>query len=246
MEILVCISKAPDTTSKIAFTNGNTKFDENGIQFIVNPYDEWYALVRALELKEANGGNVTIITVGNAADDTIIRKALAIGADKAVRIDTEATDAYNVAAQIAGYANENKFDLVLTGKETIDYNGSQVSAMLAELLDLPYVALATKLDLDGQSLKLEQEISGGIQVLQVNYPAVISCSKGMAEQRIPNMRGIMAARTKPLEVKPAYSNEIFTDFASFSLPSAKGECKMIAPDNMEELVNLLHSEAKVI
>lgn len=246
MEILVCISKAPDTTSKIAFTDGNTKFDENGIQFIVNPYDEWYALVRALELKEANGGNVTIITVGEAADDAIIRKALAIGADKAVRIDVKAADAYNVAAQIAAYAKENNFDLVMTGKETIDFNGSQVSGMIAELLDLPYVALATKLDLDGQSLKLEQEISGGVQVLKVNYPAVISCSKGMAEQRIPNMRGIMAARTKPLEVKPAYTTDEFTDFASFELPVAKGACTMIDPNNMDELVNLLHNEAKVI
>lgn len=246
MNILVCISKSPDTTSKIAFTDGNTKFDENGVQFIVNPYDEWYALVRALEIKEKQGGNVTIITVGTSQDEAIIRKALAIGADGAVRIDAEPTDAYNVASQIASYAKENNFDLILTGKETLDYNGSEVGAMIAEMLDLPFVGIANKLDLEGNTLKLEQEISGGVQVLSVNYPAVISCSKGMAEQRIPNMRGIMEARKKPLTVKPSYTSESFTNYVSFTLPEAKKSCTMISPDNVEELVNLLHTEAKVI
>lgn len=246
MNILVCISKSPDTTSKIAFTDGNTKFDENGVQYIVNPYDEWYALVRALELKEANGGNVTIITVGQAADEAVIRKALAIGADEAVRIDAQPLDGYEVAAQITNYAKENNFDLILTGKETLDFNGSQVGAMVAEGLDLPYIALASKLDLNGQTLSLEQEVSGGIQVLEVNLPAVISAAKGMAEQRIPNMRGIMAARTKPLKVVPAYATETFTAFTSFEMPPAKTACKMINPDNMDELVSLLHNEAKVI
>jgi len=246
MNILVCISKAPDTTSKIAFTDGNTKFDENGVQYIVNPYDEWYALVRALELKESNGGNVTIITVGTAADEAVIRKALAIGADDAVRIDVNPVDAFEVASQIASYAKENNYDLILTGKETIDFNGSQVGSMIAESLDLPYVALASKLDLNGQTLRLEQEISGGIQVLEVSYPAVVSCAKGMAEQRIPNMRGIMAARTKPLKVVPAYASETYTSFESFSLPEAKKAVKLIDPNNMDELVSLLHNEAKVI
>lgn len=246
MNILVCISKAPDTTSKIAFTDGNTKFDENGVQYIVNPYDEWYALVRALELKESNGGNVTIITVGTAADEAVIRKALAIGADDAVRIDVNPVDAFEVASQIASYAKENNYDLILTGKETIDFNGSQVGSMISESLDLPYVALASKLDLNGQTLRLEQEISGGIQVLEVNYPAVVSCAKGMAEQRIPNMRGIMAARTKPLKVVPAYASETYTSFESFSLPEAKKAVKLIDPNNMDELVSLLHNEAKVI
>lgn len=246
MNILVCISKSPDTTSKIAFTDGNTKFDENGVQYIVNPYDEWYALVRALELKETLGGDVTIITVGTAADEAIIRKALAIGADNAVRIDAQPTDAYDVASQITAYAKDKNFDLILTGKETLDFNGSQVGAMIAEGLDLPYVALASKLDASGSTLKLEQEVSGGVQVLEVNMPAVVSAAKGMAEQRIPNMRGIMAARTKPLTVVPASSGEQLTAFASFSLPDAKKQCKMIDPSNMGELVSLLHNEAKVI
>lgn len=246
MKLLVCISKSPDTTSKIAFTDGNSKFDENGVQYIVNPYDEWYALVRALELKEAGGGTVTICTVGTAADDSVIRKALAIGADNAVRIDAEPTDAYYTAMQIAEYAKANGFDLVLTGKETINYNGSQVGGMIAEALDLPFISLASKLEVNGTTATVEREILGGLQVCEVTIPAVISCAKGMAEQRIPNMRGIMAARTKPLEVIPAADIQSLTTFESYDLPPAKAACKMIDPENMDELVSLLHNEAKVI
>jgi electron transfer flavoprotein beta subunit len=246
MKILVCISKSPDTTSKISFTEANTKFDENGVQYIVNPYDEWYALVRALEIKETSGGQVTIVTVGAAADEAVIRKALAIGADEAVRIDADPKDAYFTAVQIAEYAKNNSFDLILTGKETINYNGSQVGGMIAEALDLPYVSIATKLDVNGNGLTLEREIVGGIQVVEVSLPAVISCAKGMAEQRIPNMRGIMAARTKPLQVVSPVSVEDLTKFTSYEMPNAKSAVKMIAPDDMDELVNLLHNEAKVI
>ena len=246
MKILVCISKAPDTTSKIAFSEENTKFDENGVQFIVNPYDEWYALVRALEIKEAGGGQVTIITVGGASDDAIIRKALAIGADDAVRVDSEAKDAYYTAMQISSYAKENNYDLILTGKETINYNGSQVAGMIAAELDVPFVSLASKLDVNGSTLTVEREIVGGIQVVELNAPAVISCAKGMAEQRIPNMRGIMAARTKPLNVVAAQEIDNLTEFVSYALPNAKSAVKMIDPENMDELVELLHNEAKVI
>lgn len=246
MKILVCISKSPDTTSKIAFTDGNSKFDENGVQYIVNPYDEWYALVRALELKETIGGTVTIVTVGKAEDESIIRKALAIGADDAVRIDAEATDAYYTATQIAQYAKANAFDLVLTGKETINYNGSQVAGMIAEELNVPFVSLASKLDVAGTKLTLEKEYLGGIQTVELELPAVISCAKGMAEQRIPNMRGIMAARTKPLTVQPAYEASALTSFVSYETPAGKSACKMIDPENMDELVSLLHSVSKVI
>lgn len=246
MKILVCISKSPDTTSKIAFTDNNTKFDENGVQYIVNPYDEWYALVRALEIKEAQGGNVTIITVGNVADEAVIRKALAIGADDAVRIDAESQDAYFTAMQIADYAKNNGFDLVMTGKETINYNGSQVGGMIAEALDIPFISLATKLDVNGSTLTLEREIIGGVQVVEVALPAVVSCAKGMAEQRIPNMRGIMAARTKPLQVVAPIAVDSLTSYVSYSMPPAKSAVKMIDPSNMDELVELLHNEAKVI
>jgi electron transfer flavoprotein beta subunit len=240
MKILVCISKSPDTTSKIAFTDNNTKFDENGVQYIVNPYDEWYALVRALEIKE------TIITVGSAADDAVIRKALAIGADDAVRIDADPKDAYNTAMQIASYAQSNNYDLVLTGKETINYNGSQVGGMISEALDAPYVSIATKLDVNGGTLTLEREIVGGIEVIEATLPVVVSCAKGMAEQRIPNMRGIMAARTKPLQVVAPTAIEELTSYIAYTMPAAKSACKMIDPANMAELVELLHNEAKVI
>ncbi len=246
MKILVCISKSPDTTSKIAFTDGNKQFDENGVQYIVNPYDEWYALVRGLELKETLGGSLTIITVGNVADEAIIRKALAIGADDAVRIDAEPKNAYYTAMQIAHYAKENNFDLVLTGKETINYNGSQVGGMLAEALDLPFISLATKLDVTNNVARMEREIVGGVQVVEATLPLVVSCAKGMAEQRIPNMRGIMAARTKPLTVIPAIATDELTTYVEYGLPSAKSAVKMIDPSNMDELVALLHNEAKVI
>jgi electron transfer flavoprotein beta subunit len=246
MKILVCISKSPDTTSKVAFTDGNTKFDENGVQYIVNPYDEWYALVRALEIKEAGVGQVTIVTVGAATDEAVIRKALAIGADEAVRIDADPKDAYYTATQIAEYVKSNGFDLILTGKETINYNGSQVGGMIAEALDLPFVSLAEKLDVNGSTLTLEREIAGGVQVIEVATPAVVSCAKGMAEQRIPNMRGIMAARTKPLTVVAPVAVEDLTSYVSYTMPNAKSAVKMINPENMDELVELLHNEAKVI
>lgn len=246
MKILVCISKAPDTTSKISFTDNNSKFNEAGVQYIVNPYDEWYALVRALEIKETLGGNVTTITVGPLADDQIIRKALAIGADDSVRIDAEPKDALFVAKQIAEYAKDKSFDLILAGKETIDYNGSQVPGMIAEFLDLPFISCASKLDLSGNIATLETDIPGGSEVLEVELPAVISCAKGMAEARIPNMRGIMASRTKPLTVVPATDYPAYTSIKAYSLPPEKKGCKYVSAENPQELVDLLHNEAKAI
>jgi electron transfer flavoprotein beta subunit len=246
MKILVCISKAPDTTSKIAFTDNNTSFDKNGVQFIINPYDEWYALVRGLELKEANGGSVTILNVGGADNDPTIRKALAIGADDAVRINMEPTDALGVAKQIADYAKENTFDMVLCGKETIDYNGSQVGGMVAAFLDQPFVSNASKLDMAGNTATVERDIQGGKEIIEVDTPFVLSAAKGMAEARIPNMRGIMAARTKPLNVVEPSAFENTTEIASYELPPAKGACKMVSADNPAELLNLLRNEAKII
>lgn len=246
MKLLVCISKSPDTASKIDFTDNNTKFNEAGVQYIVNPYDEWYALVRALELKEKNGGTVTTITVGTAADDSVIRKALAIGADNAVRIDAEPNDAYFTAFQIAEYAKQNNFDIIFTGKETINYNGSQVGGMVAEFLNQPFISLATKLDMDGSVATINKEMVGGVEVVEVNTPFVVSSAKGLAEQRIPNMRGIMAARTKPLEVIAAAACDALVTFESYEKPGEKSACKYIDADNMAELVNLLHNEAKVI
>ncbi|MBP6310993.1 MAG: electron transfer flavoprotein subunit beta/FixA family protein [Flavobacteriales bacterium] len=246
MKILVLISHVPDTTARIGFTNDNTLYDSNGVTFIVNPYDEWYALVRGLELKEALGGTVTTITVGGAETDPTIRKALAIGADDAIRIDAEPTESYAVAAQVAAYAKDRSYDLILAGKETIDHNGSQVGPMLAELLDLPFISLASKLDIAGTTATAERDVKGDVEVVEASLPLVVSCAKGMAEQRIPNMRGIMAARTKPLTVVPAISVDVLTTAVKFELPPPKQAVKMIPADNAGQLIELLHSEAKVI
>ena len=246
MKLLVCISKVPDTTSKINFVDNNTKFDENGVQYIVNPYDEWYALVRALELVEAQGGSVTTITVGTSSDDPTIRKALAIGANDAVRIDADPSDPHFVAKQIAEYAKNENYDIILTGKETINYNGSQIGGMIAEMLNTPFVSLATKLDVTNNIATLERDVKGGVEVVEVITPFVLSAAKGMAEQRIPNMRGIMAARTKPLNVINPVEQELLSSVVKFELPDAKSGCKYIEPENMDELVELLHNEAKVI
>lgn len=246
MKILVCVSKAPDTTSKIAFKDGNSSFDEAGVQFIVNPYDEWYALVRAIELKEANGGTVTTITVGGADHDPIIRKALAIGADAAVRVDKNSTDSYDTAAEIANYAKSENFDLIICGKETINHNGGVVGGMLAELLDLPYVSLATKLEVSGSESTVSREAGAGIEVVSVDGPLVLSAAKGMAEQRIPNMRGIMAARSKPLEVIAPSNSDSLTSIGQYTLPEEKGDCTYIDAENPAELIRLLNEEAKVL
>lgn len=246
MKFLVCISQTPDTTSKIAFNADGTAFNSAGVQFIMNPYDEWYALVRACELREALGGSVVALNVGPAANETTIRKALAIGADEAVRIDAEATSAAFVAKQIAEYAKAENFDLVFFGKETIDYNGAEVGAMVAEQLQLPYVSFASKLELNGTVATVERDIEGGVEVLEVDLPLVVSAAKGMAEQRIPNMRGIMMARSKPLNVLPpvAFDEQVAT--VKFTLPPAKTGVKLVDPEQMDELVRLLHEEAKVI
>lgn len=246
MKLLVCVSKTPETTAKISFTNDNTEFDNSGVQHIMNPYDEWYALVRALELKEAQGGSVTIINVGPAANDTIIRKGLAIGADGAVRIDTEPTSAMNVAQQIASYAQEEGFDIVFLGKETIDYNGSEVGAMIAELLEVPFISYASNMEMDGSTATIARDIEGGTEVVEVEAPFVISAAKGLAEQRIPNMRGIMMAKRKPLNVVNPVDADDLSVAVSYELPPKKTEVKLIDPENMEELVRLLHEEAKVI
>jgi len=246
MNLLVCISKTPETTAKISFTEGNSKFNQEGVQYIMNPYDEWYALVRAIELKEKHGGKVIAINVGPASNDIVIRKALAIGADEAVRVDAEADSSTFVAKQIATYAKDNAIDIVFCGKETIDYNGSEVAAITAEMMDLPFVSYASKMDFDGTVATIERDIEGGVEVVQLEKPFVLSAAKGLAEQRIPNMKGIMMAKRKPLNVIEAVAQESKAKIISYSVPQGKQEVKMIDPENMDELVRLLHEEAKVI
>ena len=247
MKILVCISKTPDTTAKIAFTDNNTKFAEAGVQWIINPYDEWYALVRAIELKEADPSTVIhLVTVGGVDAEPIIRKALALGGDEAIRVNAEPIESYFVASQIAAVSKQGSYDLVLTGKETIDYNGGAVGGMLAELLDMPYIATATNFQLKDKVATIKREVEGGEETVEVSLPVVVSCQKGVAEARIPNMRGIMAARTKPLKVVDPTSTEAVTRFTGFQLPPAKAGVKLVPADNVEELVRLLHEEAKAI
>lgn len=247
MKILVCIAKTPDTTAKIAFTDNNTKFAEAGVQWIINPYDEWYALVRAIELKEADAATVIhLVTVGGADAEPVMRKALALGGDEAIRINADPTEPYVVASQIAAVAKAGNYDLVFTGKETIDYNNGSVGGMLAELLDVPYIAQATHFQVAGGTATVKREIEGGEETVEVPLPVVVSCQKGVAEARIPNMRGIMAARTKPLKVVEPAAVEPLTKAVEFGLPPAKTGVKLVPADNVDELVRLLHEEARVI
>lgn len=247
MKILVCITKAPDTTTKIGFTDNDTKLNEVGVQWIINPYEEWYALVRALELKEAGiASEVHLITVGKNDTEPVIRKALALGGDEAIRIDADSHDSYFTATQIAEYAKNNSYNLILTGKESIDYNSASLGAMIAEMLDMPYITHVSKLDITQNNVKVNREIEGGEETDLCSMPLVLSCQKGMAEARIPNMRGIMAARTKPLKVVTPTQVDELTSIVSYEMPAQKAGVKMLDKDNMDELVKLLHEEAKVI
>ncbi len=245
MKILVCISNVPDTTTKITFTNDNTEFNTSGVQYIVNPYDE-IALSKAIDLCEGGKGTVTVINVGEVSTEPTIRKALAIGADDAVRVNAAPRDAYFVANQVADYAKANNFDIILCGRESIDYNGSQVAAMVGELLDIPSISIIKKLDYDGTTATIEREVEGGKEIVSVTGKFVASCAEGTAEAKIPNMRGIMSARTKPLQVVEAVAVEELSKIEKFETPAPRGSVKLIPADSAEELIGLLHSEAKVI
>lgn len=246
MKILVCITHVPDTTSKISFKDNNTKFDTTGVQFIIGPYDD-YALARAIEIKEATpGATVTVLNVGLADTEPTIRKALAIGADDAIRVNAEPTDSFFVAAQIAAQAKAVGYDLILMGRESIDYNSGVVHGIVGEMLGMPSVSPVMKLELDGNKAKLAREIEGGKEHLEVNLPLVAGCQEPIAEWKIPNMRGIMSARTKPLKVVEPNAVDSGVTTLKFELPPPKGAVKMIAADNVKELVNLLKNEAKVL
>ncbi|EOZ98486.1 Electron transfer flavoprotein, beta subunit [Indibacter alkaliphilus LW1] len=245
MKILVCITHVPDTTSKIQFTDNNTKFDKNGVQFIIGPYDD-YALARAVELKESLGASLTVLNVGEAETEPTLRKALAIGADDAIRINAFPTDALFVAKQIASIAKENNYDLILMGRESIDFNGGMVHGMVGELLGMPSISPVMKLDIEGDTVKMAREIEGGKEFLEAKLPLIAGCQEPIAEWKIPNMRGIMSARTKPLNVVDPVDSEIATDVTTFQLPPAKGSVTLVDKDNVEELVKLLKNEAKVL
>lgn len=248
MKVLVCISHVPDTTSKINFTNNNTEFDKNGVTFVINPYDE-FGLTRAIWLQEKQGAHITVINVGKSETEPTLRKALAIGANDAIRVDADPKDAWFVASEIAFQAREGGYDLIIAGRESIDYNGSQVPGMVAAMLGWPFVNACIGLEIEGGKATVVREIDGGKEKSVLPLPAVIAGQKGLVEEsdlRIPNMRGIMQARTKPLKVVPPTSSEYKTRAVSYEKPAPKAPVKMIDPDNIDELVRLLHEEAKVI
>jgi len=247
MKILVCLTQAPDTTAKIDFTNNDTEFNQQGVTYIINPYDEWYALVRALELKEAGtASEVHLVTVGAPQADAIIRKALALGGDQAFRINAPSEDTFEIAHLIAAFAKDKDYGLILTGKESIDYNNSSVGTAIAGLLDYNFVGFATSLDVAGNEATISREIEGGEEKITTATPVVLSCQKGMAEARIPNMRGIMAARTKPLTVVEPEGAEALTEIVQYEKLPPKTGVKLFTIDQIDDLVAALHNEAKVI
>ncbi len=245
MKILVCITHVPDTTSRISFTDNNTKFDTTGVQYIIGPYDD-YALARAVELKESNSATVTVLNVGGAESDPTIRKALAIGADDAIRVNVAPKDSFYVAKQIAHVAKEGEYDMILMGRESLDFNSGQVHGMVGELLGIPSVSPVMKLEIDGTTVKISKEIEGGKESIEVALPLVAGCQEPIAEWKIPNMRGIMSARSKPLNVVEPIDVESKSVLLSYELPAPKGAIKMVDADNVQELVDLLKNEAKVI
>lgn len=248
MKILVCISHVPDTTSKINFTENDTKFDTNGVQFVINPNDE-FGLTRAMWFKEKQGATVDVVNVGGPETEPTLRKALAIGADTAIRVNTPAKDGVYVAKQLAEVVKNGNYDLVIAGRESIDYNGGMVPGMLAALTGANFVNTCIGLEVEGNEATAIREIDGGKETLKASLPLVIGGQKGIVEEsdlRIPNMRGIMQARKKPLNVVEAIETKADTEAVKFEKPQPKGDIKLIDPENLDELINLLHNEAKVI
>lgn len=248
MKILVCISNVPDTTSKINFSDNNTKFDTNGVQFVINPNDE-FGLTRAMWFKEKQGAVVHIATVGDATVEPTMRKALAIGADEAIRVDAHPTDGYFVASQLANVIKEGGYDLVIAGRESIDYNGGMVPGMIAAMLGMNFINTCVGLEIDGDQVIATREIDGGNEKISTKLPLVIGGQKGLVEEsdlKIPNMRGIMMARQKPLKVLPPSSVGALTHEEKFEKPASKGPVKLIDASDIDQLIKLLHEEAKAI
>lgn len=248
MKILVCISHVPDTTAKINFTNGDTEFDTNGVQFVINPNDE-FGLTRAIWFKEKQGAHVTVVNVGGADTEATIRKALAIGADEAIRVNANPTDGFFVAKQLAEVVKAGGYDMVICGKESLDYNGGMVPGMLATLLNYNFVNSCVGVEVEGTTATLQREIDGGKETLKAALPLVVGGQKGIVEEkdlRIPNMRGIMTARTKALNIMEPVTADTKTKAVKFEKPAPKSAVKLVSPDNLDELINLLHNEAKVI
>lgn len=248
MKILVCISNVPDTTSKINFIEDSTAFDKNGVQFIINPNDE-FGLTRAVWFQQKKKAEVTVVTVGDLGCEPTLRKCLAIGADNAIRIDLNPTDGFQVAQQLSAHCKKENYDLIIAGRESIDYNGAMVPGMLSALMGYNFVTNCTALEIEGNTARASREIDGGIETISCQLPLVIGAQKGLVEEKdliIPNMRGIMQARQKSLTVIPAVQSVVKSVITKFEKPAPKGAIKMVDPDQIDQLIDLLHKEAKVI
>ena len=248
MKILVCISHVPDTTSKINFINNDSQFDTNGVSFVINPNDE-FGLTRAIWFQEQQAANVTVINVGGAETEPTLRKALAIGANEAIRINANPTDGFYVAKQLAAVIKDGGYDLIIAGKESLDYNGGMVPGMLAGILGYNFLNSCTAVTVDGNNVTASREIDGGKETISTTLPLIIGGQKGLVEEkdlRIPNMRGIMTARSKALTVLEPIEVSADTSAIKFEKPAAKSAVKLVSADNLDELINLLHNEAKVI
>ena len=248
MKILVCISHVPDTTSKINFTNNDSEFDTNGVQFVINPNDE-FGLTRAIWFQEQQGATVTVVNVGGPDTEPTLRKALAIGANEAIRINATPIDGYFVAQQLAEVIKTGGYDLIIAGKESLDYNGGMVPGMLAGLLGYNFLNSCVNITVDGTEVKAAREIDGGKETINTTLPLIIGGQKGLVEEkdlRIPNMRGIMTARTKVLTILEPVAATIETKAVKFEKPAPKSAVKLVSADNLDELIHLLHTEAKVI
>ncbi len=248
MKILVCVSHVPDTTSKINFVDDDTAFDKNGVQFIINPNDE-FGLTRAIWFQQKQGAEVTVITVGDPSCEPTLRKCLAIGADRAFRIDLSPTDGFQVAQQLSAHCKDENYDLIIAGRESIDYNGAMVPGMLSALLGYSFLTNCMALEIEGRSVKASREIDGGIESVSCDLPLVVGAQKGLVEEKdliIPNMRGIMQARQKSLTVVPAVDSSIQSSISKFEKPAPKGAVKMVDANQIDQLIDLLHNEAKVI
>jgi electron transfer flavoprotein beta subunit len=248
MKILVCISHVPDTTSKINFVDDSSAFDKNGVQFIINPNDE-FGLTRALWFQQKQQAEVTAITVGEVSCEPTLRKCLAIGANRAFRIDIKPTDGFQVAQQLSAHCKKENYDLIIAGRESIDYNGGMVPGMISALMGYNFVTNCMGLEIQGNTAKAKREIDGGIESICCALPLVIGAQKGLVEEKdliIPNMRGIMQARQKSLTVLPAIESQVKSSISKFEKPAPKGEVKMVDANQIDHLIELLHNEAKVI
>jgi electron transfer flavoprotein beta subunit len=248
MKILVCISHVPDTTSKINFINGDSEFDTNGVQYVINPNDE-FGLTRAIWFQEQQGATVTVVNVGGPDTEPTLRKALAIGANEAIRVNANPTDGFFVAKQLAEVIKNGGYDVVIAGKESLDYNGGMVPGMIAGILGYNFLNSCTNITVDGANVTAVREIDGGKETVSTTLPVIIGGQKGLVEEkdlRIPNMRGIMTARTKALTILEPVDVAINTKAVKFEKPAPKSAVKLVSADNLDELINLLHNEAKVI